>query len=264
VITEPEMADGQGGDMPTDLLSDSDSDRPAGAARRFRPWLWAAGGVVAASAVWAAVLHGTGHAAPALHGYHLRGNPCNDGALAPLKSAVGERGFASSEATVSTGPAVDELSCLLNAVSPTGDGWVTDYTVTVSVELHKKTDPGPEFENARRARVTTVPGDFQGGVRGGNLAIAVAGTDVPSASTVHPVAGVGDQAYLLVPRASDQTLVVLHGGAVLRLQVTGYRHWNGPGLVPADAGDASEVPDLTGLRPAMTAAMRHLMVSLAS
>ncbi|NUS10454.1 MAG: hypothetical protein HOY69_03430 [Streptomyces sp.] len=261
MISEPEMSDETGGGAPPgDLLADS-GEAPA-AVRQPRPWVWALGGIAVASAVWAAALHGTGDGtAPDLHGYHLDGNPCADGTLASLKDAVGVPDFAASDATVTNGPALDELSCVLMTATASDQGWATSYTVSVTVELHKKTDPRAEFENARHTRVLTLPG----GGANGNAAVAVAGTgtDATSAADVHPVAGVGDEAYLLTPSGSGQTLEVLNGGAVLTLQVSGYTQWNSSGAA-AGADDPPVEPDLTRLRPAMTTAMRHLMTSLSS
>ncbi|MEE4545014.1 hypothetical protein V2S66_23985 [Streptomyces sp. V4-01] len=261
MITEPEMSDGQGGELPAGVPGEPGAAAVVAGGRTAPPWLWAVGGVVVASAVWAAVLHGSGATGPDLHGYRLAGNPCDGGTLSPLKDALGARGFAVSDATVSRAPAVDKLSCVLSADVPAGGGWMTGYTVSVSVELHKRTDPRAEFEDAGRARVSSLPGSA---AQDGSGLVTVATTDYLSAADVHPVEGVGDEAYLLEPRASDQTLDVLHGGAVLTLQVSGYSRWNGPGESPLDTGGEPPEPDLTGLRPALTTAMRHLMTSLAS
>jgi hypothetical protein len=261
VISEPEMSDGAGSGLTGDLLSSSSG--PGGGTavvRRPRPWLWAAGGVVVASAVWATVLHGTGGTGPDLHGYHLSGNPCSGDALKPLKDAVGRRDFAASSATVSKGPALDELSCVLTTVSSADDGWAATYTISVSIDLHKKTDPRAEFENSRDAQVSSLPG----GGTDGSERVALAGSGFTSATDVHPLTGVGDEGYLLTPRGPGQTIEVLHGGAVLTLQISGYTQWNGSDQSAADTGDPPKDPDLTHLRPAMTTAMRHLMTDLAS
>ncbi|MFG1805034.1 hypothetical protein [Streptomyces sp. NPDC049040] len=254
------MTDERGSDLPGDLLS-STGDPGSGttAVRKARPWLWTVGGIVLTSAVWATIMQGTGSTAPDLHGYHLSGNPCSGAALNPLKSAVGTRSFAASNATVSKGPALDRLSCVLTTASRAGDGWATTYTISVSIDLHKKTDPRAEFENSRDAQVSSLPG----GGAGDSPMIAVADSGFTSAADVHPVTGVGDEGYLLTPRGPGQTLEVLHGGAILTLQITGYTEWNGPDQPATDAGDPPKEPDLTHLRPAMTTAMRHLMTSLA-
>lgn len=268
VISEPEMSETGGGGLPGDPLGDSGDPAPerapaqtAAADPKGRPWVWVAGAVVATSALWAAALPiGEGGARPDLHGYHLSGNPCGGDVLAALEDAVGAPGFAASDATVSRGPALDKASCVLSGQAPDGGGWATNYTLSVSVELHKRTDPRPEFEDTRRAQVSTLPG----GSHGSGVLVAVAESGYSSARDVRPVTGVGDDAYLLEPRASDQILKVLHGGAVLTLQVSGYSGWNGPGTSSADSGTPPPEPDLTRLRPALTTAMRHLMTTLAS
>lgn len=260
MISEPEMSHEPGGDLPGDLLSGStDPAAAATAGRRPRPWLWALGGAAAASAAWAGVLHGAGGTAPDLHGYRVSGNPCGDGSLDSLKDAMRGQDFVASDAAVSKGPALDRLSCFLS--STTGDGgWVVGYTVSVGVELHKKTDPRAEFDNARHSRVSTL----SGGAGAGSVTTAVSGTDFVSTADVRPVTGVGDEGYLLAPRGADQTLEVRHGGAVFTLQVSGYTQWNGSDETPVGSDTAPQDPDLTRLRPAMTAAMRALMASLAS
>ncbi|MBM9509268.1 hypothetical protein [Actinacidiphila acididurans] len=261
MIGEPEMSDEPGGDLPGDALGESDGPLATTAAvRKPRPWLWAVGGIAVASAVWAAVLHGAGGTGVDLHGYHLGGNPCGGPALKPLQDAVGAReGFSASDAMVSKGPALDKVSCVLNAMAPAGDGWTTTYTISVDVELHKKTDPRAEFENTRHAQVSRLPG-----AQYGNVMVALATSGFTSAADVHPVAGVGDEAYLVEPQPFDQSLKVLRGGAVLSLQITDYRSWNGPGGSPADGSALPRQPDFTRLRPAMTTAMRRLMTSLSS
>lgn len=261
MISEPEMSDEAGGGLAGDVLSGAGD--PGGGTvpvHRARPWLWAVGGVVVASAVWAAVLHGTGGSGPDLHGYRLDGNPCSGDALKPLEHAVGVRDFVASDATVSKGPALDRLSCMLTTGSSADDGWATSYSISVGIELHKKTDPRAEFDNDHRSRVSTLPGS----ATGGNTLIAIAGDGFTSAADVRPVTGVGDEAYLVSPRAPAQTLEVLHGGAVLSIQVSGYTQWNSTDDSAASPGGSPKEPDLTRLRPALTAAMRQLMTSLSS
>lgn len=263
MIGEPEMSDGSAGEPPGELLSSSREPAAGGVrGRKPRPWLWAVGGVAVASAVWAAVLHGNGGAAPDLHGYHLSGNPCSDDALDPLKGAVGVGDFTASNATVSNGPALDKLSCVLTSAPQDGDTWVTEYTIGVNVDLHKATDPRAEFENTRHARTSNLPGDMGGTV--GNGLVAIVDSTFTSAADVHSVTGIGDDAYLLSSQPAAQTLEVLHGGAVLTLRITGYTQRNSATGTAANSGDAPEEPDLARLRPAMTATMHRLMAFLAS
>lgn len=265
MITEPEMSDDPGGGPPGDVLSDVDQ-RAGGAAAfgRRRPWLWAAGGIAVASAVWAAVLHGTGGTTPDQHGYHLRGNPCAGSTLSPLTQALDMKDADTSDATISRGPALDRLSCLMSATSAAHDGWVTEYAVSVGVELHKRTDPRAEFENIGHVSLSTVPGSPQSG--SGLLTVTAGTLDYTSGDDAHPVTGIGDEAYLVESHGAGQTLEVLHGGAVLSLQVSGFSRRDDLGAAPTggEDGTAPPPPDLTGLRPSMTEAMRHLMTSLSS
>lgn len=253
MISEPEMPDEQGSDIPGDLLSGpGDPGTGAVGVRTPRGWLWGVGGVVVASAVWGAVMHGTGTSGPDLHGYHLSGNPCSSAAFDPLKKALGQRDFAVSNATVSKGPALDKLSCLLSTRSQSDDAGATTYSIYVSVDLHKKSDPRAEFENARDAKVSTLPGNGEGN------GMLFTDTGFTSAADVHPVTGIGDEAYLLTGDSTGQTLEVLHGGAVLTLQLSGYND------VGVDSGASPEDLDLTRFRSTLTTTMRHLMTSLAS
>jgi hypothetical protein len=266
VIGEPEMGDGEDGEASGELLDGSGGpgDAATPAVRKARPWVWGVGGVVVASAVWGAVLHGSGGTGPDLHGYHVGGNPCSGDTLDPLKKAAGIRDYNAFDANVSKGPALDKLSCFLSSSSQADQGWATTYTISVSVELHKKTDPRAEFEDARHARVSTLPGQDAPG----NSMVVITDDRFTSAADVHPVTGIGDDGYLLAPPSShQQTLDVLHGGAVLTLQVSGYTQWNGSdGSDGSDAGPGEEPaePDLSNLRPAMITAMHHLMTSLSS
>jgi hypothetical protein len=250
MITEPEMSEEPGPARPADVL---DAERPsalAGAANR--PWVWALGAVVATSAVWTAVLHGTGYGHPAppdLHGYHLGGNPCGGHNLTPLSDALRAGDFASFPAEIKKGPALDEASCSLTASSPSGNGWLTTYTVNVTVELHKKTDPRVEFEDRNHLQVDTlVPADPGSGI------LATSGQ-----GKVEPVPGLGDSAYLHTSGVSHQTLDALHGGAVFSLTIDASDGWNGPGLPPSETDGHPRLPDLGPLRPALQKAMRHLM-----
>lgn len=258
MIGEPEMV-GEGDDGVEGQVGDGI------AGRRRAPWVWGVGGVLVASAVWGGVLYGGGGNAPDLHGYRLGGNPCVGDTLQRLKDATGARDFVASDAGVNKGPALDRLSCFMSDTPAAGDKWVTGYFVGVSVELHKKTDPRAEFENTAHSRNSTVPG----GGSSGSGASAVLGTSIAgdlfdSGADVDPVTGVGDEAYVLVSRGSQQTLTVLYGGAVLSLQVSSSYRWNGGGDPPAGSDAVTADPDITRLRPAMTAAMRDLMASLAS
>jgi hypothetical protein len=256
MITEPEMEGEPGAERPADVLADDDSDGRLPAGRR--PWVWALGGVVAASLVWGAVLQITdyGHtSAPDLHGYRLTtANPCFGDNLKPLTDAMHSRTYAPTPADIRKGPALDETSCTLMVGGPTEHGWSTGYVATVTIELHKKTDPRVEFEDRNRphsARLTDQE-------PGSSMLVITSGSD----ATPEPVHGLGDSAFLLDGGSAGQTLNVLYGGAEFSLAVTGNASWDKPGTPATTATPPS--PDLMALRPALAPTIRRLMASLST
>lgn len=105
--------------------------------------------------------------------------------------------------------------------------------------LHKKTDPGAEFEARRR--------------------ITHLGVD-PEAKPER-VPDLGDRAYLLTEEGGTAQLRVLEGGAVVSLSLLVFTQHRGDG--PEDVvGDEPEIPDLSPYRSAVISDMRDLMSSL--
>ncbi|MFJ1584385.1 hypothetical protein ACIOC1_13830 [Streptomyces sp. NPDC088197] len=228
--------------------------RPRPEGRRGRV-LWALGGVVTASAVWLAVLQFTGYGGPRpdLHGYHLADNPCTSDNLQPLSDAFGTE-FLQGIPVITKGPALDHAACTLTT-SVTGSGdWETTYTVTVTVDLHKKSDVHAEFADLSHVIVpdptTAGSGDF------------LFMTDSPEVTKA--LRGLGDQAFTIYGTAR-QAVTVRHGGAVFSLSVDGIQQWNGVAARPlnADGSPIEATPaDTIALRPALIRAMRHLMSAL--
>lgn len=213
-------------------------------ARMPRHWTWALGGAALASAVWAvgiAAWDPTHPAPPDLHGYRLADNPCAGAALRPLFDAAPARSFASDPADVVRGPALDASRCSAQSTAVAGRAPTDTYTAVLTVELHKKTDPRPEFEDQH-----TLP----------HTALTVA-------DTVEPVAGLGDEAYLLRQDPSEIGLEVLRGGVVLRLEFT---VTPAPAAAAAhpDGSSAPAQPRLSRFRPALIAAMRTVMAQSAA
>jgi hypothetical protein len=142
---------------------------------------------------------------------------------------------------------LDQLQCFIPLRPKSGDaagtenGWSTGYTVGIAVALHKKSDPGAEFE-ARR-RVTDL------GV-------------VPEAA-VAVVPNLGDKAYLLT-RDGDVQLRVLEGGAVLSLNLSASTYYQSDdgGDEDGPVGEGPAIPDLSTYRRAMISDMLDLMSSL--
>jgi hypothetical protein len=250
MITEPEMpGEEPAWDLTGDVIGDDDHPgrgpgwwhRPE--SRRVGAALVA--GAVLASAVWALVLRGThyGHdAAPDLHGYRLGYDPCASATLEPLA-----RHLPGSSLTgvpqIRTGPALDHATCDMHASVTNGDGWLTDYHVVLTIDLHKKTDPRAEFTNAYG-----YPDSY----------VVRAATPV-----VTRYRGLGDLAYLSA--GADQSLSVLHGSAVFTLTVGATNTWLKQGTPPTDShGDPARPPmvDTSALRPALAQTLTRLMHAL--
>ena len=253
MISELEPDEGPEEPGRTGAASDVLGAEPQGPGRW--PWRWVLGTAVATVVVGAATLQAVGYGEPSrpdLHHYRLSGDgPCGGDVLQPLSSAFGP-GRTDSTALVSrTGPVLDQGQCLFTARVPlAGTQWTAWYKVTVTVELHKKTDPAPEFE----ARNRHYGPDLD--------AFAVAATD--ATDRVTPVTGLGDRAYLLDGHRLDHALTVLHGGAVLTIDAAADEPWAGPGTAPPPdaAGLPPEPPGLPPLHEALIASMRRLMSAL--
>ncbi|MFF7157963.1 hypothetical protein [Streptomyces sp. NPDC008139] len=213
--------------------------------------------VVATSAVWAAVLAGIGQGrdhSPDLHGYRVLGNTCTTANLEPFTEALALQRYDVDPGSVLRGPTLDHASCVLSGTTSAGDGWTTRYAATVTVDLHKKTDPRPEFEDAGRVQS---PGNV------------VAGPGTYASPTVsgvaRPVTGLGDLAFSVLSD-TRQTVRVLDGDAVLSLTIDGTRQWQGSGTPPATDGALVRPVEAntTFLRPILVPTMRQLMTALTS
>jgi hypothetical protein len=241
VISEPELTGGPEEPVP-DVISDADREpRPAatGSGGR-RPWIWGVGGLAVASAAWAVGLHASGlhhDSAPDLHGYALDGSPCAGATLKPLDDALkATQSQTVSPSVVHLGPALDQIRCTLSATSPNPGGGMVSYEAFVTVDLHKKTDPRPEFDDQH----------------------SLDSADLAPVEDTKAVPGLGDEAYLLTVSDETQELKVLHGGAVFTLTLTGYG--NAPLAsrnTPSAAGLSTADP--TAFQPALTRAMRNVM-----
>lgn len=256
MITEIEGGPGRG--EAGDVVSGG-GRRPwrGGAAGRW-PWLRVLGTAAVTSAVWAAVLHGTGYGhtqAPDLRGYHLDGSPCTTENLRPLTDALGVQHFDLDPGVTHKGAALDHVACTLSAVASLGDGWTTTYTANVTVDLHKKTDPRTEFEDAAHTQ---------------DLTRALSGPGVyipqPDPGITKAVPGLGDSAYETTSH-TRQAVHVLDGGAVLSLTIDAANQWQGTGTPKPDSDGAPLRPalaDTTSLRPDLVPTMRTLMRVLSS
>ncbi|MFF3453365.1 hypothetical protein ACFYXH_03365 [Streptomyces sp. NPDC002730] len=209
-------------------------------ARRPRPaWVWAVGGVLAASAVWAGGLYVYERQDPDVGGYRASRDLCSETGLKALSTVLGKVQSRMPSAREHT--TLDLASCWATVESTTTspkDGGLEDSPPSVyfTYTLHKRTDPGPEFKAATAAQMLF--GD----------------TEV----TMEQVDGIGERAYFVLEDGSDEapTLHVLDGQAVLTLSVSPGGP-NGPGGKTAPA-------DLSGIRPFMIEDMRTLMAKLQS
>ncbi|KOX40324.1 hypothetical protein ADL08_22770 [Streptomyces sp. NRRL F-6492] len=133
------MVGGAGFERP-EVLTEAPPPRPP---RARRPWLWALGGAVAASAVWGGGLYAYGREEPAgvdLKGYRQVEDLCEVARLEALTDALGKRRDNGSSPTVDE-PAIGEMSCTVG-FGPEGG----EQSVGITYTLHKMVDPGPEFE----------------------------------------------------------------------------------------------------------------------
>lgn len=205
-----------------------------------RAWLWALGGAVAASAVWACGLYAFGNQDPDLGGYRATDDLCKAARLKHLQTALGTR-EGEGLPTRFEHATMDDAQCSVE-LKPTGyepevdeDGneIVSLHDVHISYTLHKRTDPGPEFDGAVLARQRAW------------------GTESESAA----VTGIGERAH--VARGQDGstiTLDVVDGQAELSIAVTG--GWDHESGEPA-----TDVSEIEGL---LVQDMQDLMAALRS
>jgi hypothetical protein len=253
MISEPEMdgAGQQAGNM--DLVSHTDRPPLLG---RFtaRPWMWALGAVVVTSAIWAGALRATGYGHPGtpdLHGYAIQAAPCTNLTMQPLAGDLGSASFGQTTPLITRSPVLDHVSCQLLASVTRGDGWTTTYTMSVSVDLHKKADPAAEFDARSRSEA---PADQAG------MLLYLDDHE----RTSHP-RGLGDRANLI---AGDyrQSLYVRHGGAVFALTLLGSSEYDANQPPPPTSENARAnrhaLAETSAFRNDLAPTMRSLMRAL--
>lgn len=219
-----------------ELEGDWESERPAGAEEArppaargpgtVRPLLWALGGAVLASAVWAGTLAVQDRFTdkPRISYRHSE-ELCKE---APLKTLGGVAGALEHRlARHDEHPGLDWATCDYNGEWPEGR---LGYYGRVEVRLHKKTDPAPEF----------------------GAGLGLEPYIGPEIDEVQQVPGLGDRA-LLHGYLSASRLQVLDGGAVLAITV----EWRGEN----EAASQAEA-DKDAVAAAMIEDMRALMATL--
>jgi hypothetical protein len=248
MITEPEMAEGPDapeGGAPAAVVLSADDGRG-----RRRPWPWVVGTAAATCAVGALVLQAVGYGqarTPDLHGYHL-GSPCAGDTLGPLADAFGMKAIQAGTATVQHGPAVDAVQCAMGGRSRYDTYRIGDYSVIATVQLHKKTDPTAEFEDAARGNADVVdPLAQEGGRR---------------TERSRPVDGLGDEAFLLTFE-DHLMLMARHGGAVFVLNLRAAYQLATDRPLDADGLQTLSPPPITRFAPALERSMRQMMAAAA-
>ncbi|WP_405942184.1 hypothetical protein [Streptomyces sp. NBC_00207] len=226
MITDPEL------DADWDTAESAESAEPLASGERAaaatsRPWLWALGGVVVASAVWAGGLYFFGDrlAAPTVS-YRATKNVCEDFKARTLGGLVGDLHKKRPMNQESNHPAVYGAVCVLNNVEGT-----PDFIVTAQVDLHKKVDPSTEFDVLPLGQMANT-----GDVRR------------------EAVPDLGEDAVMTMSAAGQlQRLTVLDGGAVFTVEV-----W---ASTFAEKNDRPAT-DATAVQAAMIEDMRELVTAL--
>ncbi|CAM5228265.1 hypothetical protein [Streptomyces tanashiensis] len=222
MISEPELVGGVEFDAP-EVLSEAPPPRPP---RARRPWLWALGGAVLASAVWGGGLYAYGQKkepGPDLGGYRTDVKLCEAAKLKALGGILGKRS-ADGDGPEMNEPAVYEASCSMVFGDPDAG-----YSATVTYTLHKVMDPGHEF--AARAKYYGL------------------GTSI---------GGLGEEAFFDDNGGEGGELRVLDGQVEIALSI--YRQY-GTDADGKPLGEAKEV-DLSGIDVPMTEDMLSLMAVL--
>lgn len=251
MISEPEMVGELGPGAPPDVVSGFDQG-PATGRRRGRALLWCAAGALVASAVWAAAVfaYGIGGGGkPDPRGYRVESDTCASIELKALTEVVGEpESDPSTELDGIEHPALHRIRCTITfapsevtAVAGTSGGaWTTSYQASMTAELHKATDPRPEFE----ASGTLTEIDGMGVTR------------------VERVPDLGDLAYLLVMDDSVMYLKVVEGGAVVTLALSALMNYEADHGEEEMPDDAPQSPELLAYRADLISDMRDVMKAL--
>ncbi|MEU7071944.1 hypothetical protein AB0B30_25805 [Streptomyces narbonensis] len=247
MISEPELVDGDGF-VVSEVLAETPPSGPPRPPRARRPWLWALGGAVVASAVWGGGLYAyekRQDAGPDMRGYKSVDSLCETAELKGLAAVLGERssdgdgwesgstGESGSGVDVGTSgggngpadPVLEFAQCSL-MFGPLENG----YSGSVSYTRHLVTDPGPEFDAVAR--------------RFGEA---------------EPYAGLGERAYMTVQENMGAELRVLDGQVEIEINFTETSSWNGDEDTPVQE---TKPVDLSGIEVPLAQDMLALMEAL--
>lgn len=207
--------------------------------RRRRPLkagLWVLSGAVAASAVWAGGLYAYERPDPDVGAYRTSRNLCVETDLKALSTALGTVETPTPSGREHAG--MDVASCWITLRDSTQKQSYESMPASafLTYTLHKKTDPGPEFEASVGSQTTALFGQ-------------------ETAVKLERVQGLGERAFFVKAEGDDSPVLhVLDGQAVLTLGV----------MAGSSAGsDGQGAPtDLSGIKPFMIEDIRALMTKL--
>ncbi|GGX07034.1 hypothetical protein [Streptomyces chryseus] len=237
MISEPEMV-GDSAAWPQSETATSEDRSPSPRGRR--PWLWAVGGAVTASAVWAGGLYAYGPGAGVdTRGYRVAEGLCAKVKLSALSADLGKRAEDPAE-MVDEHSALDKIMCgyHFESTAKQPPGVSVQYNVEVVLETHKKTDPEPEFE-----ALVNQPSWLDG--------LPPRPEEVPALGEKAFLTGMGED--------EDPRLRVLDGGAVLSLEVGAEVGYDEDYYEEQGADMEDITPDLSAMPPLMVEDMRELM-----
>ncbi|MFJ2241796.1 hypothetical protein [Streptomyces sp. NPDC087859] len=239
MISEPETGAGIDPLESPEIMDDLVQRSPVHTARR-RPWLWALGGALTASALWAAgvLLLGPGDGSTDVRSYRLDQESCEAARLASLREELALKSVPdTSQNELLRHPALDQVHCSLSfqggSRAEPGGHWAVTTTIGISVALHKKADPRGEFDADRQ----------------------VTDAGVVAADQVRTVPDLGDEAFVIAEDIGHTELRVRDGAAVLILSLATTSYYEGD----ADTvGEAPDLPDVSAYWPAMISDAREL------
>lgn len=235
MISEPEL-DGGDAFVTSEVLTETPPPGPPRAPRARRPWLWALGGAVLASAVWGGGLYAYGKRqdpGPDMRGYKSVENLCKTAELKALVGVLGKRSTDSGAESASDNgldggakdPALEVADCSLTFGSPE-----SGHNGNVTYTRHLVTDPGPEF---------------------GALAQRFGAGE--------PYEGLGEKAYLQTYEDQGAELRVLDGQVEITISFSASTGWN------EETGEVireTEPIDLSGIEVPLAQDMLALMTAL--
>ncbi|MFD3871028.1 hypothetical protein [Streptomyces sp. NPDC058623] len=205
MISEPELEGEWTSDRPAESAGALAPPPREGGGGPGRSWLWALGGVVLASAVWAGVLvvQDRFPSAPPL-AYRHSEDLCEE---AELKAVSGFAGPLEEQGPRrhSESPAMDWSYCDFATTNDEAEGR-TAYYGQVLVELHKRTDPEAEF----------------------GAGPPITSLNWPVTGEVQEVPGLGERA-LFFRNVESPRIQVLDGGAVFTVNLQWFSPAGDPG-----------------------------------